>query len=143
MNNTDKTCKHCGNTFSQSEAKRVYGERSQLYILGYCSGSCYNQAKIKLKDNKTRFTVLETGRWIDVPRNQVSDDTFDILCKVIEYKDQRTNEDMLNIHEAWEGVGILNAAGGVRFSDNIQTEIKNLYELASTHRAAYVRFVNS
>lgn len=43
----DNNCKKCGNNYDKKEVKRIYGEDSSPYILGYCSAQCYTKDVIK------------------------------------------------------------------------------------------------
>lgn len=36
-------CKQCGKPYILSEIKRIYGEESNIYLLGYCSAKCYTK----------------------------------------------------------------------------------------------------
>jgi len=37
-------CKHCNKEYNRGEVKRVLGEESSPYLLGYCSAQCYTKA---------------------------------------------------------------------------------------------------
>lgn len=34
-------CKQCGKSYDRNEVKRIYGEYSAPYGLGFCSARCY------------------------------------------------------------------------------------------------------
>lgn len=37
----EMTCKQCGKVYDQNEVKRIYGDFSAPYNLGFCSSRCY------------------------------------------------------------------------------------------------------
>lgn len=135
MNNTDQTCRFCGNTFVHKRGHLPHDN-------GFCSGSCRTDYD---KRPPSRFTVLETGRWIDVSADDVSKETRDFFrecgCAYEDY-DEDNSEDLYAIHTISESAEITACNKRGLESETFAT-VKALADIATQHGAAYVRFIRS